>query len=391
MPTSSTETRHDAEPSGLDDRGSAPTFVLSRPTHHLLAFGTSARFDNVDAARGALVDGTHTHIVGALPFDLRRPAALTAPTQFLRKRHRLEPTSPALPRVEITRTEPEPDEHVRRIADAISVLSDPHTELAKVVLARTVHLRASDPIDPADLLARLVCADRNSNGMLADLSPAGASYRGHHLIGSSPEVLVHKQGSTVRCHPMAGSAPRLHDDAADERSGRMLIDSAKDQHEHKFVVDAIAAALVPLCSRLDVPSAPTLTQTPDLWHLGTLIEGTVRDPSTTALDLAVALHPTPAVCGTPTTDSREYILANEADRGFYAGTVGWCDGAGDGEWMVSIRCAELAADHRTVRTWGGGGIVAGSDPELELAETTTKLRTILTALGVESANSDHRS
>lgn len=386
--SATTNSRHTAEQTGR--RSSTTTFALSRPDHHVLAYGTAAEFDTVDAARGALLDGTHTHIVGALPFDLQRPTALTSPARFLRIPHRWQPIPSALPPVEIIRTEPEPDEHVRRIHNAAAILGDPATELVKVVLARTVHLRAGSHIDPSDLLARLVAADRNSNGMLADLSPAGMSYRGHHLIGSSPEVLVHKKGSTVTCHPLAGSAPRLRDDAADQRSGQSLVDSGKDQHEHAFVVAAIAAALGPLCIRLDVPSAPSLTQTPDLWHLGTRIEGTVRDSATTALDLAVALHPTPAICGTPTAAAREYILVNEADRGFYAGTVGWCDADGNGEWMVSIRCAELAADHVSIQASAGGGIVVGSDPGLELAETTTKLRTILSALGVESEISGRR-
>jgi isochorismate synthase len=161
----------------------------------------------------------------------------------------------------------------------------------------------------------------------------------------------------------------------------MLAASAKDQREHAFVVDAMATALAPLCSDLDVPATPGLTQTPNMWHLGTRIVGSVREPATTALDLAVALHPTPAVCGTPTADAREFILTNEGDRGFYAGAVGWCDSAGDGEWMVGIRCAELSADGRTIRASAGGGIVSDSDPQLELAETSAKLRTILSALG----------
>jgi isochorismate synthase len=382
MSTSSADIRDCCGPSGPGDPDRTPSFALSRPTHHVFAYGSEAQFDNVDAARLALAAKSHGQIVGALPFDLRQPAALTAPSRFVRRSQRLQPSPPALPPVEILRSEPPPDEHVRRVADAIRVLTDPDTRLAKVVLARTVLLRAAGTIEPLDLFARLVAADPNSNGLLADLSPAGKHYRGHHLIGSSPEVLVRKSGSTVICHPLAGSAPRLDDPDADRANGDMLVASAKDQYEHAFVVDALASALAPLCSGLDVPAAPTLTRTQDLWHLGTRIEGTVRDPGTSALDLAVALHPTPAVCGTPTTSAREFILGHEGDRGFYAGTVGWCDSAGDGEWMVSIRCAELLGDHRTLRASAGGGIVAGSDPGLELAETTAKFRTMFSALDV---------
>lgn len=93
----------------------------------------------------------------------------------------------------------------------------------------------------------------------------------------------------------------------------------------------------------------------------------------------MALHPTPAVCGTPTVAAREHITATEADRGFYAGAVGWCDRTGDGEWMVAIRCAEIAADGLSARAYAGGGIVATSDPEIELRETSTKFRTLLSA------------
>lgn len=326
--------------------------------------------------------------MGALPFDLDRPAALTAPAHVVRRTHRWQPSPPVLPAVAIARSEPDTEGHTRAISRAIEVLRNPQADLAKVVLARTVVLRASAEIDPAALLERLVAADQGSNGLLADLSPAGRPYTGHRLIGSSPELLVRKSGSTVICHPLAGSAPRLHDPAADHANGQKLVASAKDQREHAFVVDAMAAVLAPLCSELTVPAAPTLAQTPDVWHLGTRIEGTVRDPATTALDVAVALHPTPAICGTPTAAARDYILANEGDRGFYAGTAGWCDSAGDGEWMVSIRCADLAADRRTMVAAAGGGIVADSVPELEFAETTAKLRTILSALGVTPALDD---
>lgn len=358
-----------------------PTFALSRPTDHVFAYGAGVRFNTIDAAAAVLHNRSHEYIVGALPFDLDSPAALTAPTRFVRRPVRWQPDSPPLPTTAIKGFDPQPDEHVRRVDAAIRVLSDPRAALVKVVLARTVILRASAAIAPVDLLTRLVAADQGSNGLLVDLSSAGPHYTGTHLIGSSPELLVRKSGSTVVCHPLAGSAPRASDAAADRTNGQMLAASAKDQREHAFVVDAMAAALAPLCSDLDVPTTPGLTQTPNMWHLGTRIVGTVREPATTALDLAVALHPTPAVCGTPTADAREFILANEGDRGFYAGAVGWCDSAGDGEWMVGIRCAELSADGLTIRASAGGGIVSDSDPQLELAETSAKLRTILSALG----------
>src|SRR5699024_10428306 len=139
------------------------------------------------------------------------------------------------------------------------------------------------------------------------------------LVGSSPELLVRRRGDVVECHPLAGSAPRLADPAADQAAGRALRESGKDAAEHAFVVDSLARALGPLCRDLEIPETPTLTATREMWHLGTRIRGRVADPRTTALDLALAVHPTPAVCGTPTDDARRVIADLEGDRGLDSG------------------------------------------------------------------------
>jgi isochorismate synthase len=119
-----------------------------------------------------------------------------------------------------------------------------------------------------------------------------------------------------------------------------------------------------------------------MWHLSTEVRGRLRDPAVCALQLATALHPTPAVCGTPTDVAMSTIRELEGfDRGFYAGLVGWSDVTGDGEWVVTIRCGEV--EDRRIRMFAGAGIVADSDAEDELRETTAKLRTVLAALGLE--------
>ena len=119
-----------------------------------------------------------------------------------------------------------------------------------------------------------------------------------------------------------------------------------------------------------------------MWHLGTPVAGTLRYKNLTALELALAVHPTPAICGTPTEAARALIETAETDRGFYAGTIGWCDNSGDGEYMVAIRCAEVAGDGLSARAWAGGGVVGASNAQAELEETTAKLQTILRALSV---------
>ena len=118
-----------------------------------------------------------------------------------------------------------------------------------------------------------------------------------------------------------------------------------------------------------------------MWHLSSRITGELVDPSISSLALAVALHPTPAVCGYPTALAQEAIGTIEPfERGFYTGIVGWCDANGDGQWAVTIRCAE--ADEHSLRLFAGAGIVAGSKPESELAETEAKFRTMLQAMGL---------
>ncbi|MDT5110582.1 MAG: isochorismate synthase, partial [Mycobacterium sp.] len=173
------------------------------------------------------------------------------------------------------------------------------------------------------------------------------------------------------------------DPAVDRANGTALVESAKNRHEHQLVVDEVRKALEPLCVDLQIAPEPELSSTSTVWHLSTPVSGRVRESSTTALDLAVALHPTPAVGGVPRGPATELINSLEGDRGFYAGAVGWCDAAGDGTWVVSIRCAVLSADRRSAIARSGGGIVAESDPDDEVAETTMKFRTILSALGVD--------
>jgi len=185
----------------------------------------------------------------------------------------------------------------------------------------------------------------------------------------------------VVANPLAGSVPRSPDPAEDRRRADALLVSAKDRWEHSVVVDAVRQSLEPLCATLTVPSEPSLVQTNSMWHLSTVVTGTVADPSVSALRLATALHPTPAVCGTPTDAARAAIAEYEAfDRGFYTGMVGWSDTRGDGEWVVTIRCA--VTDGRNLRLYAGAGVVAESDPEAELAETSAKFRTLLDGLGL---------
>lgn len=363
----------------------APDFLLSRSHGSVRTQGSLETYTDPWLAAEHLRRGRHKMIVGALPFDVEAPAALTVPEHIAYSDHPLEPpahyrwNSPDIS-ARITREIPSPQEHLERISAAIRTMAV--TGLDKVVLARAIDVAFDPPVDPLLIAARLIDASPNRDGFLADLTPAGGRFTDKLFIGSSPEMLVRRKGNEVEAFPLAGSTPRLRDRAEDEAAANRLLQSRKNNEEHEFVVDDIAFNLEGLCTDLDVPEFPQLLSTSEMHHLGTPLRGTLRDPVISALDLALAVHPTPAICGTPTESAMGVIKACEEDRGFYAGAVGWCDSSGDGEFVVSIRCTEISADGTEARSWGGGGIVAESNPEEELAETTAKLRTVLRAMNL---------
>jgi isochorismate synthase len=248
--------------------------------------------------------------------------------------------------------------------------------LEKVVLARSLELTANEPIDRLLMLKRLAARDPHAYTYAVNLG-------GRTLIGASPELLVSVRDGIVATNPLAGSAPRDPDPERDALNAAALSTSAKDLHEHTFVVTAIRDALAPLCRELTIPSTPALLTTATMWHLSSRISGRARE-GVTALDIALALHPTPAVCGVPADLAYEVIKELEPfDRGFYAGMVGWTDARGDGDWVVTIRCGEVDSKH--VRLFAGAGIVPASTPDAELAETEAKLQTLLLTIGAVEA------
>lgn len=360
-----------------------PPFALCGPTGTLVADGVRRRYRDVTAAQAALRSEQAPIVLGALPFDVSRPAALLTPETVNATDGPPDWPAGGLPSVRVAQAVPPPVDYRDRIRRACEQLAAADNPLHKVVLARALRLVADAPLDARVILRRLIGADPAAYGYLVDLTAAGDEYAGVALVGASPELLVARSGDRVECRPFAGSAPRGADPDADAANGAALASSAKNRHEHQLVIETIRAALEPLCDDLSIAPEPQLSHTATVWHLCTPISGRLRDTSTTAIDLALAMHPTPAVGGVPTKDAIQLITELEGDRGFYAGAVGWCDARGDGRWVVSLRCAQLSADRRSALARAGGGIVAESDPDDEVAETTTKFGTILNALGVE--------
>ncbi len=243
-------------------------------------------------------------------------------------------------------------------------------DLRKVVLAREVTVRAGGRIDRGAVLERL-----------RDTYPGCMLFAVDGFVGASPELLVARHGDRVRSHPLAGTAPRSADAVTDDRLAAELAASPKNREEHRITIDMVHDTLLPYCSYLDEEAEPSIVPMANVQHLGTMVEGQLSSPPPSVLELALALHPTPAVGGWPVAPALAVIAELEGiDRGRYAGPVGWVDAAGNGEWAVGIRSAELAPDRRSARVFAGVGIVADSDPESELAETRAKFQAMLSAL-----------
>jgi len=245
-------------------------------------------------------------------------------------------------------------------------------ELDKVVLARDLAANASSAIDPRWLLQRL--AERYDTTWVFAVDG---------LVGATPELLVRLEKGLVTSRVLAGTIRRTGDDEHDLALAASLARSSKDLEEHEYAVRSVAEALAPHCSSINVPESPFVLHLSNVMHLATDVAGVLTD-SATSLALAASLHPSAAVCGTPTLAADTVIRELEQmDRGRYAGPVGWMDATGDGEWGIALRCGALdKADASQMRLFAGCGIVAGSDPAAELAESDAKfvpMRDALTA------------
>jgi len=332
--------------------------------------------------------------VGALPFDDRTPGSLVVPAIVVVRRadgrgwitttgpFQAPPgrgpgagtlpetlnghAAPASAEVDV-REDPgraEWTESVRRILTAIDA-----GEVRKVVLARQLIVEAGAPFDRRAVLDRL----RRSH-------PSCFTYAAGGFVGASPELLIRRRGDEVASCPMAGTVRRGATAEEDDALTAGLRRSVKEAEEHRLLVEAVVAALAPVCVEPPAAGEPDVVRFPTVSHLATRVSGVLRRPAPSALALAGLLHPTPAVGGLPRAEALATIAALEGfDRGLYAGPVGWVDASGDGEWAVALRGAQL--DGPRARLVAGAGIVAGSDPDAEWAETEVKLRPMLAAVG----------
>jgi len=245
-------------------------------------------------------------------------------------------------------------------------------DLEKMVLARDSLVRSDQTIDIQGLLVAL-----ESN------YPTTWLFLVENLIGATPELLVRLSKSLVTSRVLAGTIRKTGDESADLALAGSLAKSSKDLEEHEYAVRSVADALAPYCSSTNVPEAPFVLHLANVMHLATDVTGVVNESAahTDIFTLIAALHPSAAVCGTPTATAKSAINELEGmSRGRYAGPVGWIDARGDGELGIALRCGLINKEHDGVRLFAGCGIVAGSNPAAELAESHAKLIPMRTAL-----------
>lgn len=356
-------------------------FVTSGVAARVAAADASAALASIDVDDPLALPGTGALAVGALPFDAAATGELVIParvtgvdgdgrawsTEIGDELPVGAPQPPAPTRFTVASRVDRASwrAQVCALLDAIAAGT-----LAKAVLAREVVVSSDAPFDVRAVMSRL----RRSQGGCFVFAADG-------LVGATPELLVQRRGPTVVSRPMAGTITRGATGPADATAEAALAASTKDGWEHRLVVDAVVNGLRSAGVDVTTVTGPHVARLATMSHLATTITGHIgrSAPATSALELACALHPTPAVGGEP----RELALTMLRDlepfeRGRYAGPVGWVDARGDGAWGVALRCAEI--DGHEARLVAGAGIVAGSDPDAEWAETQAKLEPMLQAL-----------
>ena len=241
-------------------------------------------------------------------------------------------------------------------------------QLEKMVLAREIQITSDVDINVPQVVKNLVAT--NPNAMVFSIDK---------FVGASPELLISRTGDVVQANPLAGTAIRLADEDEDMKSMDFLLESVKDQYEHKITIEWLLNELLPFCSYIDADPEPRIVSLPNVHHLATKVHGHLSTPAASVLELVSALHPTPAVAGKPQAEAINLITQIEKEgRGKYAGPVGWVDANGNGAFAVGIRSAQISGNQANL--FAGVGIVADSDPQSELDETDGKFLTMQQAI-----------
>ena len=330
--------------------------------------------------------GTGPILFGSFSFDPNEKSILVIPEIILGKKagkswvtwigDNTQPNfstlSSSLPSGEITWSDGALSESQWKDQVSFAVDSIKQNKLEKVVLARDQIAESTVAINTRGLLQRLEIEYPSTWLFLVD-----------GLIGATPELLVRLSKSLITSRVLAGTIRKTGNEDRDLALAASLAKSSKDLEEHEYAVRSVADALAPFCSSTNVPESPFVLHLSNVMHLATDVTGVLNDSAKQAdiFTLIQQLHPSAAVCGTPTNEAKKFIIDFEKmNRERYAGPVGWIDANGDGEIAIALRCGQLSQDNKSIRIFAGCGVVAGSDPANELAESQAKLMPMRTAL-----------
>ena len=263
---------------------------------------------------------------------------------------------------------PPPEQWMARVRSALEGIE--RGVLEKVVLTRTRSIAVTSTPEVASFVSRLRA--RRPGCFTYWMRGSGADF-----FGSSPELLVRVDGSTFATESIAGTAARGATPDEDRRRVAALLASDKNRREQATVSRAITDSLSARVARLEIEPEVRVRSVPEAHHLATRFRGRLESP-VSVFEVAALLHPTPAVCGTPTAAALEFIRRSDGERGWFTGAVGWMDTSGSGELAVALRSGLV--DGSAITTAAGAGIVAGSDPVAEYEETELKLQALQDAL-----------
>jgi menaquinone-specific isochorismate synthase len=369
----------DGELTEAGARAALQRWLTGRRLDAPAADGTAAARAGVGAAARAGVDGAaRAGVDGAARAGvvLSGNAAAADPAAP----DAAEPLTPAPPFKEATLSTGSLSEADWMAAVAAGVAEIRTGALEKLVLARDIVATVPEGVNAAEILRELAIRYREC-----------WTYGVDGLVGSTPEMLIQVEGRTAQARVLAGTLDRRDAEGMAgsplEFAERVLAGSEKQRHEHDIAIQSLTTQLAPFSEAMNAHSEPFILELPNVWHLASDVKAELTEVEghvPTSLALINALHPTAAVCGTPTTVAGALIRKLEhLDRGPYAGPVGWLDAAGNGEWGIALRGAVLESPE-TARLYAGCGVVEGSVPEAELAETWAKFRPMLESLGISS-------
>ncbi|MCT1578463.1 isochorismate synthase DhbC [Oceanobacillus kimchii] len=368
-------------------------YLLSFPSKNILGKGKAVELTEEEQRglsfrkriesllhKGTLNGMENPIVIGALPFHQQDKGTLVIPEE-IQQSEVYQNVDNSLSSDTISSTHIQSIPSGKEYAKAVEKITKEIKEgkLEKAVLGRVLQIDVDKQPDISHLIQNLITHNHDKYNFALNTSEEGKEKT---LIGASPELLISKKGSIVVSNPLAGSRPRQKDPEKDVLIAQELRHSEKDLHEHQLVVQSVLNALRPFCKKLHVPEEPSVIHTETMWHLSSEIIGHLEDPYTQSIEIAENLHPTPAICGTPNDIALENIRQLEPfNRDYFTGLIGWSDKNGDGEWAITIRCAEI--EENTIRMFAGAGIVKDSVPEEEKNETAAKLQTMLRVFGID--------